>query len=288
MVISTNIVPGQGDRPAGTSHIRVGTVNVGTMSGRGSEVVEMLMRRNVDVCCAQETRWRGGSARKIEGKDSIYKLFWSGDQSGLGGVGILLAEKWIDAVLSVKRHRHLCMQLRFLVGIVILNLISCYAPQTGLSTEEKHAFCDQVVSIVAAIPDDEMLLLGGDLNGHVGQQSTSFEDGHGGYGYGEQNQDGVRILDFCVSNKLAIVNTFFQKTNNNRLVTYSSGGNQTQIDYILTKRCQLKNIRDVKVIGREECITQHKLLFSDVTLSTTPAKAPLIPPRRKLWKLNDA
>ena len=95
---------------------------------------------------------------------------------------------------------------------------------------------------------------------------------HGGCGYGEQNQDGVRILDFCASNRFAIVNTFFQKTNNNRLVTYSSGGNQTQIDYILTKRCQLKNIRDVKVIGSEECITQHKLLVSEVTHSTTPVK----------------
>ena len=127
---------------------------------------------------------------------------------------ILLAEKWIDAV---KRHSRRCIQLRFLVGTVILNIISCYAPQTetGLSTEEKDAFYDQVVSIVAAVPEDEMLLLGGDLNGHVGQQSTGFEDVHGGYGYGEQNQDGVRILDFCLSNKRTIVNTFFQKTNNN-------------------------------------------------------------------------
>ena len=66
-----NIDPGQGDRPAGTSRIRVGTVNVGTMSGRGSEVVEMLTRRKVDICCVQETRWRGGSARKIEGKTAF-------------------------------------------------------------------------------------------------------------------------------------------------------------------------------------------------------------------------
>ena len=65
------------------------------------------------------------------------------------------------------------------------------------------------------------------MNGRVGQQSTGYEDIHGGYGYGEQNKYGVRILftNFCVSNKLSIINTFFQKINNNRLVTYSYGGN---------------------------------------------------------------
>jgi len=51
-----NCTPGQGVRPAGTCNIRVGTVNVGTLSGRANEVVEMLTRRDVDVCCMQETR----------------------------------------------------------------------------------------------------------------------------------------------------------------------------------------------------------------------------------------
>ena len=49
--------PGKGDRPSGKCKLRIGTVNVGTMSGRASEVVEMLTRRKVDVCCLQETRW---------------------------------------------------------------------------------------------------------------------------------------------------------------------------------------------------------------------------------------
>ena len=183
----------------------------------------MLTRRKVDICCLQETRWRGGSARKIEGKNSIYKFFWSGDQSGLGGVGILLAEKWIDTVLSVVRHNNRCIQVRFLVGTIIVNAISCYAPQTGLSVEEKDTFYEQVFAVVAAVPEDEMLLLGGDFNGHVGEQSDGFEGIHGGHGYGDRNSDGIRILDFCVANQLAVLNTFYKK-NPNRLATYSSGG----------------------------------------------------------------
>ena len=279
-------MPGQGERPAGTYKLRVATVNVGTMSSRSNEVVEMLSRRGVDVCCLQETRWRGGGARKIEGKDSFYKFFWCGDPSGFGGVGIMIAEKWIDDVISVTRHNHRCIQLRFLVGTVIVNIICGYAPQSGLSTEEKDNFYDQVMGLVTAVPAEEMLVLGGDLNGHVGGVSLGFEGVHGGHGYGAQNQDGVRLLDFCVANELAITNTFFSK-NINRLITYSSGGNETQIDYLLVRRSQLKCVKDVKVISSEECISQHRLLVGDVILLTMVRSPIRLPPRMKTWKLRE-
>ena len=40
--------------------LSIGNVNVGTMSGRDGEVIDMLRRRRIDICCLQETRWRGG------------------------------------------------------------------------------------------------------------------------------------------------------------------------------------------------------------------------------------
>ena len=185
--MSKHHTSGQGGRPAVVSKIRIGTVNVGTMNGRAHEVVDMLTRRNVDICCLQETRWRGGSARKIEGKNCKYKFFWCGDQSGIGGVGIMLADKWVNAVISVNRINHRCIQLRFLVGSVIVNAVSCYAPQVGLPAEEKDEFYNQMITLVAAVPKEEMLIVGGDLNGHVGEKSSGFEGVHGGHGYGVQN-----------------------------------------------------------------------------------------------------
>ena len=162
----------------------------------------------------------------------------------------------------MKRYDHRCLQLRFLVGTVIVNVICCYAPQSGLSVDEKDTFYERLFSVVASVPEEEMLVLGGDFNGHVGEPSAGFEGVHGGNGYGVRNQDGLLILDFSVANKLAIANTFFQK-NNSRLITFSSGGNHMQIDYILIRRAQLKSIKDTKVISSEECITQHKLLVCD-------------------------
>lgn len=89
---------GQGDRPAGNCPIRFGTEYSDAISGRRNKVVEILTSRKVDLCCLLETRWRGGSTRLVKRKDSIYKLFSSGDQSGLGGTGLMLLK--IESTIS--------------------------------------------------------------------------------------------------------------------------------------------------------------------------------------------
>ena len=45
---------------------KIASWNIGTMRGRSSEIVETITRRNVDLCCVQEVRWRGSSARQLE------------------------------------------------------------------------------------------------------------------------------------------------------------------------------------------------------------------------------
>ena len=73
------------------------------MRGRSSEIVETITRRNIDLCCVQEVRWRGASTRYLTGKDSRYKFFWIGNDQGTNGVGVLLAEKWVDKLYDIRR-----------------------------------------------------------------------------------------------------------------------------------------------------------------------------------------
>ena len=42
--------------------IRLGTWNIGTLNGKGLEICDELWKRNVDMCCLQEGRWRGCEA----------------------------------------------------------------------------------------------------------------------------------------------------------------------------------------------------------------------------------
>ena len=53
---------------------RLGSFNVATMRSCEGEVVETLTKRRFDVCCIQEVRWRGASARLITGKNSEYQM----------------------------------------------------------------------------------------------------------------------------------------------------------------------------------------------------------------------
>ena len=46
-------------------------------------------------------------------------------------------------------------------------------------------------------------------------------------------------------------------------------------------------MRDVKVTGSKECVSQHKLLVGDIELKTSFSKSRCIPPKRKLWKFSN-
>ena len=48
------------------SLIRVGTLNIGTMTGRGRELADLMERRNVDILCLQETKWKGVKQGTLE------------------------------------------------------------------------------------------------------------------------------------------------------------------------------------------------------------------------------
>ena len=39
--------------------VKVGTLNVGTMTGKGRELAEMMVKRKVDILCVKETKVEG-------------------------------------------------------------------------------------------------------------------------------------------------------------------------------------------------------------------------------------
>ena len=63
--------------------LRVATLNVGTMTGKGREVADLMERRGVDILCVQEIRWKGKRARFIGGG---YKMCYCGSGNKKNGV----------------------------------------------------------------------------------------------------------------------------------------------------------------------------------------------------------
>ena len=223
----------------------------------------------------------------ITGKNSRYKFYWSGNDAGTGGVGLLLSEKWIEKVFEVKRYSDRVMLIKIIIGESVVSFLSVYAPQSGLAESEKEKFYDLVQEVVSGLPESEMLFPCGDWNGHIGNSANGFEGAHGGFGYGDRNVDGERLLEFAVANNLAIGNSFFCKRDSH-LITYESGSNKSMIDFILLRRRDLKLVTDVKVIPSEEIVPQHKLLVCDLKLTKPIIVPKIFTPKLKTWKLRES
>ena len=196
-------------------------------------------------------------------------------------MGILLAEQWIDKVLSVVRVNHQIMTLRLLVGKITLSISCVYAPQCGRPCDKKEDFYSVLISSISTISSDDLLIVCGDLNSHIGKDSDGSKSIHGGYGCAIRNADSTRILDMCTATNLVAVNSFF-KNGISKLNTFSSGGSKMQTDYKLTRHANLKHTENIKVICGEECAPQNRLLVGDFKLCTKLKSAKSHIPKRQI------
>ncbi|XP_066958896.1 craniofacial development protein 2-like [Macrobrachium rosenbergii] len=162
--------------------IRIGTLNVGSMTGKSREVAEMMNTRRVDILCVQETRWRGNKAKEIGGG---WKLLYSGaDENSRSGVGIIVNSELKEKVVEVKRSCSRIMKVKLMLSEEVLNVISAYAPQAGCDEEEKSMFWRELDEVLTSISEEERVVLGGDLNGHIGTDRRVISRIHGGLGMG--------------------------------------------------------------------------------------------------------
>ena len=93
---------------------------------------------------------------------------------------------------------------------------------------------------------------------HFGRQIDGFEGVHRGYGIGKINVE-RRLLQFCDEKKLCVANTWFEKKEQ-RKITYSMGGNKTEIDFVLVGKNNRKYLKNVKAIPWK---LQHRLVVTD-------------------------
>ncbi|KAK3574722.1 hypothetical protein QTP86_015386 [Hemibagrus guttatus] len=261
--------------------LRIGTLNVGTMTGKGRELADVMERRKVDILCVQETRWKGSKARSI---GAGFKLFYYGVDSKRNGVGVVLKEEFVRNVLEVKRVSDRVMSLKLEIEGVMLNVVSGYAPQVGCELEEKERFWSELDEVMESIPMGERVVIGADFNGHVGEGNTGDEEVMGKFGVKERNLEGQMVVDFAKRMDMAVVNTYFQKREEHR-VTYKSGGRRTQVDYILCRRGNLKEISDCKVVVGESVARQHRTVVCRMSLMVCKKKRSKIEKKTKWWKL---
>jgi len=143
-----------------------------------------------------------------------------------------------------------------------------------------------VFHLVSCIPQNEMAVLAGDMNGHVGSSNVGYDATHRGFGHGDRNADGSRILEFADGLNLRVCNTLFMKQES-QLVTYAAGPVKSTVDYIIVRQEDKAKVQNVKVIPNEECVPKHKLLVMDMQFSTRKRRRKKFEPRVRGWKLKE-
>ncbi|KAI5630223.1 hypothetical protein C0J50_10298 [Silurus asotus] len=109
----------------------------------------------------------------------------------------------------------------------------------------------------------------------------------GRYGLKERNVEGQMLVDFAKRMEMAVVNTYFKKKEDHR-VTYKSGGRCTQVDYVLCRRCNLKEIGDCKVLAGDSVARQHRMVVCRMVLEAKKKRRRVRTDRRiRWWKLKE-
>ena len=101
------------------------------------ELVDAAVRRGVDILCVQETKWRGQKAKEVE--DTGFKLWYTGMAANRNSIGILINKSLKYEVVDVKRRGDHIILLKLVVGDLVLNVISVYAPQVGHNENTKRS-----------------------------------------------------------------------------------------------------------------------------------------------------
>ena len=255
--------------------IRIGTLNIVTMTGKGRELVDMIELRNIDILCLQETKWKGSKERNIGGG---CKLFYNKTDGRKNGIGIVVREELVESVLEVKRVSDRLMAMKLYVKGLILNIVSAYAPQVNNSMEEKKDFWQDLDGLIESLSKQKRIVLGADLNGHVVEGNVGDEEIMGRYGAGTRNKEGSMVVDFAKRMGLAVVNTYFKKKDKYS-VTYKSCGKSSKVEYAMCRRRDLKEMCDCKVMVNECVAKQHRLVVSKMALLVKKKKTEKVKPK---------
>jgi exonuclease III len=95
-----------------------------------------MIRRRVNILCIQEAKWKAQKVKELE--DTGFKLWYTCTTTSKNVVGIVLDKSLKDEVVDIKRQGDMIILVKLLVGDLVFNIISAYAPQIGLNESIKR------------------------------------------------------------------------------------------------------------------------------------------------------
>ena len=249
--------------------LQIATFNVRTLNriGQLPELIASAVEHKIDIICIQEHRYTHTEDIKYHETGNGWSLVtvsaWKNSvNAAVGGVGLLIGPRALKTLNSIEKIQPRMMAATF-NGNPRATIISCYSPTNVSEETELVTFYDELSSLVRSIPKHNMLVIGGDMNAQIGKNGNNKYSLHN-----TSNRNGQHLTDFMIENRLACLNTNYQKREG-ILWTYTYANNtKAQIDYVLINKKWKNSAMNFEAYSSFEGVsTDHRIVTAKIRLS---------------------